>query len=95
MAGSTHELSGSTPRTRIWSIRTTGNLAGQLKPKPSPAVVLGRAQLRGEAGERAVVRGAVQVAEQHHPLVLLGGDGLAERLRVPVPRVRPEARPWD
>ena len=39
MAGSNQELSGSTPLTRIWSIRAIGNFAGQLKPKPSPAVV--------------------------------------------------------
>lgn len=35
--GSTHELSGVTPRTMIWSIRTIGNVVGQVKPKPSPA----------------------------------------------------------
>jgi hypothetical protein len=35
LAGSTQELSGSTPLTRIWSIRTTGKDAGQVKPKPS------------------------------------------------------------
>ncbi|MCW2915620.1 MAG: Microsomal epoxide hydrolase [Actinomycetia bacterium] len=37
VAGSTHELFGVTPRTRIWSNRTTGKDAGQVKPKPSPA----------------------------------------------------------
>src|SRR5262245_29517413 len=37
VVGSTQELRGSTPLTRIWSIRATGNFAGQLKPKPFPA----------------------------------------------------------
>jgi hypothetical protein len=38
LAGSTQELSGSTPLTRIWSIRSTGKDAGQVKPKPFPAM---------------------------------------------------------
>src|SRR3954453_10184165 len=63
-------------------IRTTGNFAGPLRPKPSPGRVLGGAQLRGGLGERAVVHAAVQGAEQHHRLYPLGGDGLTERLGV-------------
>ena len=33
LAASTHELSGFTPLTRIWSIRTTGKDVGQVTTK--------------------------------------------------------------
>ncbi|MEV6796365.1 hypothetical protein AB0M87_31240 [Streptomyces sp. NPDC051320] len=55
MAGSTHELSGYTLLTRIWSIRATGNPAGRLKPKPSPAASWAERsrpeRIRGRAGD--------------------------------------------